>query len=533
MVHRPNSWSSECCLRSLTQRPAGGCGPSFAAAAASNVERPRTRRGLLRGLALVAALGVATLGWAADARAAVEWHPDLETARAASRISHRPVLAVFVAEWSGGANDIERSCLGSAEAAAVLATCFEPVRIDIDHHPDLTRSAGVSRVPTACVLGAGDAPLATFEMPESPTAFVTAAILAAQQAAAADHGTVAADVSLPASQRPPEPTPGPPAAAFGASPDPAAVTGRPARGSMARVSAKVRELSAFAMGQGRPAVVAAPVAIAQALRDKAATVPGSAPPAWPAEHATAMPTTPPPAPTTIEPSAIASSNVAPWLGAPPARGTTTAAQPASPTMAGTPIQASPLPDTAPPQPASQPSGLIAALQKPFAFFGKGPTAPPTMPPARPTDPLAAASTSAAEAPADGDRSDAYGSMPLGLEGYCPVTLVDRSSWAEGRAQWGARHRGRTYLFAGPDEQRTFLANPDRYAPALSGDDPVLALDRGSSTPGQRRYGVTYESRMYLFATPETRAAFTADPGRYAARILVAERVAPAGGSRIY
>jgi len=125
-------------------------------------------------------------------------------------------------------------------------------------------------------------------------------------------------------------------------------------------------------------------------------------------------------------------------------------------------------------------------------------------------------------------------MPLGLEGYCPVTLVDRGTWTEGRAQWGARHRGRTYLFAGSAEQQAFLADPDRYAPALSGDDPVLALDRNSCTPGQRRYGVTYRSRMYLFASPETRQAFTADPDRYAARIALAERMPPAtGGTRRY
>ena len=114
-------------------------------------------------------------------------------------------------------------------------------------------------------------------------------------------------------------------------------------------------------------------------------------------------------------------------------------------------------------------------------------------------------------------------MPLGLEGYCPVTLVDHGTWAEGRVQWGVRHRGRTYLFAGAEQQQTFLANPDRYAPALSGDDPVLAMESGARTPGQRRYGVTYQSRMYLFATPETRATFAADPARYSASVLVAER----------
>jgi len=120
-------------------------------------------------------------------------------------------------------------------------------------------------------------------------------------------------------------------------------------------------------------------------------------------------------------------------------------------------------------------------------------------------------------------------MPVGLEGYCPVTLAERGVWVEGRAQWGVRHRGRTYLFASVEQQQAFLADPDRYAPALSGDDPVLAFDAGKSTPGQRRYGVTYQSRTYLFTSPETRDAFAANPQRYTSGAMVAENRTPTNG----
>ena len=135
-------------------------------------------------------------------------------------------------------------------------------------------------------------------------------------------------------------------------------------------------------------------------------------------------------------------------------------------------------------------------------------------------------TTAAATPAE---PDTFGSMPVGLEGYCPVTLAERGAWVEGRAQWGVRHRGRTYLFASVDQQKAFLADPDRYAPALSGDDPVLAFDAGKSTPGQRRYGVTYQSRTYLFTSPETRDAFAANPQRYTSGAMVAENRGPANG----
>ncbi|NBV47382.1 MAG: hypothetical protein EBR86_17535, partial [Planctomycetia bacterium] len=155
----------------------------------------------------------------------------------------------------------------------------------------------------------------------------------------------------------------------------------------------------------------------------------------------------------------------------------------------------------------------------------------TTPRASPATAAATAATSppppALAAPL-GPTDSSASSMPVGLDGYCPVTLLDRGVWAEGRAQWGVRHRGRTYLFAGQAEQQAFLAAPDRYAPGLSGDDPVLALDTGRQVQGQRRYGVTYQSRMYLFSSPETRATFAADPQRYTARVAVAEQP---GGDR--
>ena len=66
----------------------------------------------------------------------------------------------------------------------------------------------------------------------------------------------------------------------------------------------------------------------------------------------------------------------------------------------------------------------------------------------------------------------------------------------GDCRLGAIHRGRTYLFAGPDGS-SFLAAPDRYAPVASGNDIVLATDQGKVVPGTE-HGVFYENRIYLF-----------------------------------
>ncbi len=114
-----------------------------------------------------------------------------------------------------------------------------------------------------------------------------------------------------------------------------------------------------------------------------------------------------------------------------------------------------------------------------------------------------------------------GSPPLGLDGYCPVTLVERQQWAAGVPAFGAIHRGRTYLFLGPAEVKKFLADPDKYSPVLAGNDPVLALDSQVMVPGHREFGVYSDNRVYLFADAASRKKFEANPTRYTAAALQA------------
>jgi thiol-disulfide isomerase/thioredoxin/YHS domain-containing protein len=109
-----------------------------------------------------------------------------------------------------------------------------------------------------------------------------------------------------------------------------------------------------------------------------------------------------------------------------------------------------------------------------------------------------------------------GCPPLGLDGNCPVTLVERMQWSVGDRAWGAVHRGRTYLFMGPAEREKFLANPDLYSPVLSGLDPVLAMDNQMVVAGRREYGVFgADRRIYLFADEASLKRFEANPKRYA------------------
>jgi len=116
-----------------------------------------------------------------------------------------------------------------------------------------------------------------------------------------------------------------------------------------------------------------------------------------------------------------------------------------------------------------------------------------------------------------------GAPPLALEGFCPVTLLERRAWTTGNVAHGVVHRGQTYLFAGPEEAQKFLANPDAYAPVLSGLDPVLALDNQVNVPGRREFGVFSGNRVYLFSNEDSRSKFQQNPNRYAAEVLQAMR----------
>lgn len=445
------------------------------------------------------------------------WHADLAEARAATAASQRPVLAIFVASWSEESRRIVAGLRSNAEAVALVTACFEPVLIDVDSQPELTRRLQIVHLPSAVVLGADDRPMASFECPADGPAFVAAAARASREA------TVQA-------------------AATGTLGSPAGDSrGREAeRGSISMLTGRAGQDGPTDSSAGGSASYPSDLQKSFAADRPPPQDPSlpTSPPAWTAERPAAPLSMAPPTPgrrMPIEPPAGQPQAVPPrtttansWLSSAPRAAPETAASVTD--MPGAAV--TPPATTAPPA-----TGFWAGFRNPFAGLVGKPAAPAARPeaqptPTRPQGPAGLAAAPAAPA-AQAAAADA-GTMPLGLEGYCPVTLVQKQAWSEGRPQYGVRHRGRTYLFAGPAEQQTFLADPDRYAPALSGDDPVLALEQGRSLPGQRRYGVFCQSRMYLFASPETRDAFSAHPDKFTGRVAMAEQTAtPAAAARTY
>ncbi len=472
--------------------------------------------------------------------AEISWHSDLAAARAASASSSKPVFALFVATWDDKPGP---EVFSNAEVEAVIAACFEPVRVDVDAQPDTVRAFDIQRVPSVAVLDATGEAISRFDCPATPAEFVAATARAAQVAAAGDAPREEAQQATAVGFAP-----------FGGGFE------ADSKVEDTSVADKVRQLSSFADSKSAP------------LRDPSRFPAIAATPAYPPQHTPAARpmaapvTAPVPATATAsygEPALARTPPPAAWPSQQPAASSYSQFQPAAAAPAiepaptnsnpwlapGTATQGMPAADAEPEASATasdegaakkpESSGFMAAIQKPMSVFSKwtaksSVAPPPKMPPAQPQRPSALAASAGGIPPAAAAQApvaDPHGSMPLGLEGYCPVTIAERTAWVEGRAQWGVRHRGRTYLFAGPEQQRTFMADPDRYAPALSGDDPVLAFESGRSEAGRRNFGITYQSRMYLFASPETRAAFSADPNRYTTRVQIAEGLAPSDAAR--
>jgi protein disulfide-isomerase len=138
-----------------------------------------------------------------------------------------------------------------------------------------------------------------------------------------------------------------------------------------------------------------------------------------------------------------------------------------------------------------------------------PSAPPTQAPAAATAPIPGAPDLSKLPP---------NAPPVGFEGYCPVSMRNHWKWVAGDPRFGIVHRGRTYWFAGQEEQQQFWADPDRYTPALSGMDPVLAVDHQQQVPGKREHSLDYDNLFYLFSSEATLQQFTANPQRYATSV---------------
>ncbi len=105
----------------------------------------------------------------------------------------------------------------------------------------------------------------------------------------------------------------------------------------------------------------------------------------------------------------------------------------------------------------------------------------------------------------------------GLKGFCPVMLRDFRELVDVQSDVSVIFRSREYWFSSEEAKAAFLADPDKYAPAADGIDLVHFNQTGEEQEGLLDYSVWYRGRLYLFATAEAKTTFQASPREHATR----------------
>jgi len=426
---------------------------------------------------------------------AVHWHNDLESAKVVAKETNRLVLVHFWTPSCGPCMALNQNVFNQPGVASAIETQFVPVKLNADENSATATWYGITRVPTDVIVTPDGQIVGKIISPPTPAAYVaevtaTAGKYVAKSGQAFAKAAAAAPVpsQLNAAYANLQVSPTVPVAA---SPyqQPPTMAIKPATPSLAQPN------NAFGASPDRLAL-ASPVAPA------VPTSPASSQPAVapqlinnPATKASAQPVQPYPSSlsaATAPPASVPSQVKNPYLGL-NASMPAVQQQPVAPLLS--PAQTTPIGYEKSPL---QPSAPAAAI----------------VPPAMPAAP-AAANQAAIPGAAPDPRQLPAGAAPLGFDGYCPVSMRNSWKWVAGDPRFGVVHRGRTYWFAGPEEQKQFWTDPDRYTPALSGMDPVLALDHKQQVPGKREHSLDYDGLFYMFASEATLQQFTANPQRYA------------------
>lgn len=399
----------------------------------------------------------------------VRWQQDIEAAKVAARDSGRLVLVHVVADGCGPCRALESNVFAQPGVGEAIEQRFVPVKLNANEFPAIAQGFGITRVPTDVILTPEGQILSKAISPATPSAYIAQASGVANQ--------YASQLGRPyqvASASPPSPP---------------------------LLNKAYAEL----------AIGAQPTAIPNM------PMPTSAPPA-----ATSNAFAPPYAP--AQPSAVTNGYSPPVTPIP----SNPAADPYAAYAPPAQLGASPAP-----APALTPPAVYAPQAPEESRYGMPAdmSVPPSNP-AGPTSEEARQPTDTQHASAGPDPSKLPpGAPPLGFEGFCPVSMRNEWKWVAGDPAYGAIHRGRTYWFAGPKEQKEFLANPDYYGPALAGIDPVLAIDHHQSVPGLREHSLDYDGQFFLFSSEATLQQFTSSPERYASGVRQAMGLEPTQQTR--
>jgi protein disulfide-isomerase len=365
--------------------------------------------------AIVALVALTSLARAEDQ---IVWQPSLDAARQTAAQTNRLILVHFWAPWCERCGRLDKDVFSNAEVGRALESNFVLVKLNFDEVRGTARLYGVSSLPTDVIISPNGRLVAQIQSPPTASQYV-----AQMNQAAAGYReltrTAPQDVAAGGTQ------------SVAQTPHPVAMTNAAPQSAPAAVF----------VTQATAATSAPPSATGAGYSVPAATTPGTDPTG---QRAT-------------------DDRYADYFrqqpnGAPSATAQNETGQTASPPNA---------PQQYPPTVTNQYVTATAAQPNPAAQVAAAPSAQPTTATGQalaygaPTGNQPPPGTYAVYQPQPQLPQLPPGCPPIGLDGCCPVTLVETRQWAIGDKTWGVVHRGRTYLFLGPAEKEKFLANPDR------------------------------------------------------------------------
>ncbi|MCB1508675.1 MAG: hypothetical protein KDI98_08020 [Hyphomicrobiaceae bacterium] len=102
---------------------------------------------------------------------------------------------------------------------------------------------------------------------------------------------------------------------------------------------------------------------------------------------------------------------------------------------------------------------------------------------------------------------------LAIHGYDPIAYLTDQTAREGDDAHLLVWQDIVWRFANEGNLIIFRADPEFYAPAYGGHDPVAAA-RGYAAEGDPRLFVVRNERVYLFYSPANRHVFLLDPMQF-------------------
>ncbi len=102
---------------------------------------------------------------------------------------------------------------------------------------------------------------------------------------------------------------------------------------------------------------------------------------------------------------------------------------------------------------------------------------------------------------------------LAISGYDPVSFHLDSEPRLGSNEIEMVWKGAIWVFATPVNRDAFKENPSYYMPVYGGYDPT-SLAEGRITPGNPRYWMKNEDKVYLFFSQLRRDRFAANPNAF-------------------